>query len=95
MSLTPDEVRSIARLARIAISDRDIPRYAENLSRILDFVAQLDRADTVKVAPMAHPLDMNQRLREDAVTESNQRDLFQKNAPQIEAGLYLVPKVIE
>jgi aspartyl-tRNA(Asn)/glutamyl-tRNA(Gln) amidotransferase subunit C len=95
MSLTPDEVRSIARLARIAISDRDIPRYAENLSRILDFVAQLDRADTGKVAPMAHPLDMNQRLREDAVTESNQRDLFQKNAPQIEAGLYLVPKVIE
>mgnify|MGYP004704779145 FL=1 len=95
MSLTPDEVRSIARLARLAISDRDIPRYADNLSRILDFVAQLDKADTTSVAPMAHPLDMSQRLREDAVTESNQRELFQKNAPQVEAGLYLVPKVIE
>jgi len=95
MALTPDEVRSIARLARLAISDRDIPRYADNLSRILDFVAQLDKADTTSVAPMAHPLDMSQRLREDAVTESNQRELFQKNAPQVEAGLYLVPKVIE
>jgi len=95
MSLTPDEVRSIARLARLAISDQDIPRYADNLSRILDFVAQLDKADTTSVAPMAHPLDMDQRLRADAVTETNQRDLFQKNAPQVEAGLYLVPKVIE
>jgi len=95
MALTPDEVRSIARLARLAISDQDIPRYADNLSRILDFVAQLDKADTTSVAPMAHPLDMSQRLREDAVTESNQRELFQKNAPQVEAGLYLVPKVIE
>ena len=86
MSLTPDEVRSIARLARLAISDRDIPRYADNLSRILDFVAQLDKADTTSVAPMAHPLDMSQRLREDAVTESNQRELFQKNPPQVEIG---------
>lgn len=95
MSLTPDEVRSIARLARLAISDRDIPRYADNLSRILDFVAQLDKAETTSVAPMAHPLDMRQRLRADVVTETNQRELFQKNAPQVEAGLYLVPKVIE
>ncbi|MHB8405607.1 MAG: Asp-tRNA(Asn)/Glu-tRNA(Gln) amidotransferase subunit GatC [Gammaproteobacteria bacterium] len=95
MSLTPDDVRSIARLARLAISDQDIPRYADNLSRILDFVAQLDKAETTSVAPMAHPLDMSQRLRADAVTETNQRELFQKNAPQVEAGLYLVPKVIE
>ncbi len=95
MSLTPDDVRTIARLARLAVSEQDIPRYANNLSRILDFVAQLDKADTTSVAPMAHPLDMSQRLREDAVTESGQRELFQKNAPQVEAGLYLVPKVIE
>ncbi|MGH8377977.1 MAG: Asp-tRNA(Asn)/Glu-tRNA(Gln) amidotransferase subunit GatC [Gammaproteobacteria bacterium] len=95
MSLTPDEVRSIARLARLAISHEDISRYAGSLSRILDFVAQLDKAGTDNVAPMAHPLDMTQRLREDAVTETNQRDLFQENAPQVEAGLYLVPKVIE
>ncbi|MGB9429854.1 MAG: Asp-tRNA(Asn)/Glu-tRNA(Gln) amidotransferase subunit GatC [Gammaproteobacteria bacterium] len=95
MSLSPDQVRSIARLARLAISERDVPRYAETLSRILEFVAQLDRADTAGVVPMAHPLDMSQRLREDAVTEADQRELFQKNAPQVEAGLYLVPKVIE
>lgn len=95
MSLTRDEVRSIAHLARLAVSEPDIPRYADTLSRILDFVAQLDKADTTSVAPMAHPLDMSQRLREDRVTETNQRDLFQKNAPQVEAGLYLVPKVIE
>ncbi len=95
MSLTSDEVRSIARLARLAISDQDIPRYADNLSRILDFVAQLDKAETASVAPMAHPLDMSQQLRADVVTETNQRELFQKNAPQVEAGLYLVPKVIE
>jgi len=95
MTLTPDEVRSIARLARLAISDRDIPRYADNLSRILDFVAQLDKANTSQVTPMAHPLEMSQRLREDIVTEINQRGLFQKNAPQTETGLYIVPKVIE
>ncbi len=95
MSLTPDDVRTIARLARLAVSEQDIPRYADNLSRILDFVAQLDKADTTSVVPMAHPLDISQRLREDAVTESGQRELFQQNAPQVEAGLYLVPKVIE
>lgn len=95
MPLTPDEVRSIAHLARLAISERDIPRYADNLSRILDFVAQLDKADTSSVAPMAHPLEMSQRLRDDVVSETNQRDLYQENAPVAEAGLYLVPKVIE
>ncbi|MGH8398805.1 MAG: Asp-tRNA(Asn)/Glu-tRNA(Gln) amidotransferase subunit GatC [Gammaproteobacteria bacterium] len=95
MSLTPDEVRSIARLARLAISDEDISHYAGSLSRILDFVAQLDKAGTDDIVPMAHPFDMSQRLREDAVTETDQRDLFQQNAPQVEAGLYLVPKVIE
>jgi len=95
MALTPGEVQSIARLARLAISDRDIPRYVDNLSRILDFVTQLEKADTTRVAPMAHPLDMSQRLREDVVTETNQRELFQKNALLAEAGLYIVPKVIE
>jgi aspartyl-tRNA(Asn)/glutamyl-tRNA(Gln) amidotransferase subunit C len=95
MALTPDEVRSIAHLARLTISELDIPRYAENLSRILEFVTQLEKADTTRVAPMAHPLDMSQRLREDTVTEINQRNLFQKNAPRAEAGLYIVPKVIE
>ena len=95
MPLSPDEVRNIAHLARLDISEADIPRYADSLSRILDFVAQLDGADTGNVAPMAHPLDMSQRLREDLVSETGRRDLYQKNAPVAEAGLYLVPKVIE
>jgi len=95
MSLTPDDVKAIARLARLAISEQDIPLYARNLSNILDFVAQLDKADTTSVAPMAHPLEMAQRLRPDEVTEQVDRKLYQENAPQVEAGLYLVPKVIE
>ena len=95
MSLTPDDVKAIARLARLAIAEQDIPAYAKNLSSILDFVAQLDRADTSKVQPMAHPLEMTQRMREDAVTEKANREHYQENAPQVEAGLYLVPKVVE
>lgn len=95
MSLTPAEVKTIARLARLGISEQDIPQYAKNLGRILDFVAQLNKVDTARVTPMAHPLDMPQRLRADAVTEADQRALYQRNAPQVEAGLYIVPKVIE
>jgi aspartyl-tRNA(Asn)/glutamyl-tRNA(Gln) amidotransferase subunit C len=95
MSLTPDDVKAIARLARLAIAERDIPAYAKNLSSILEFVAQLDKADTASVQPMAHPLDMIQRLREDAVTEKVERERYQENAPQVEAGLYRVPKVVE
>lgn len=95
MALTPAEVRSIARLARLAVGEQDIAQYARNLSRILEFVAQLDKADTRDVTPMAHPLDMAQRLRDDIVTETDQRDVFQRNAPQVQAGLYIVPKIIE
>ena len=72
-----------------------MPGYVESLSRIIDFVAQLDDAETDKVEPMAHPLHMTQPLRVDAVTEENQRELFQTNASRTERGLYLVPKVIE
>ncbi|MGH8372826.1 MAG: Asp-tRNA(Asn)/Glu-tRNA(Gln) amidotransferase subunit GatC [Gammaproteobacteria bacterium] len=95
MSLSPDDVKSIARLARLSISDQDIPVYARTLSNILEFVAQLERAETGGVSPMAHPLEMSQRLRPDQVSETDQRELFQQNAPQVEAGLYLVPRVIE
>ncbi|MGH8399606.1 MAG: Asp-tRNA(Asn)/Glu-tRNA(Gln) amidotransferase subunit GatC, partial [Gammaproteobacteria bacterium] len=80
---------------RLSISDQDIPVYARTLSNILEFVAQLERAKTDGVAPMAHPLEMSQRLRPDQVSETDQRELYQQNAPQVEAGLYLVPKVIE
>ena len=95
MALKPEDVKSIAHLARLSIREEDIPNYADNLSRIFDFVNQLEAADTDTVEPMAHPLNMAQRLRADHVSESDQRELFQQNAPQVEAGLYLVPKVIE
>ncbi len=73
MSLGPAEVAKIAHLARLAIRDEDVPAYARNLSAILELVAQMNAADTAGVAPMAHPLDMTQRLRPDAVTEPDQR----------------------
>lgn len=95
MSLSPDEVRHIAHLARLRIEEDDIADYAGNLSRIVDFVDQLGQADTESVTPMAHPLEMAQRLRDDEVTESNHRDKYQENAPATEQGLYLVPRVIE
>lgn len=95
MSLGPSQVREIAHLARLAIDGNDIPAYAENLSRILDFVDQLGSVATEDTAPLAHPLEMPQRLRADAVEEEDQRELFQSIAPATQDGLYLVPKVIE
>jgi aspartyl-tRNA(Asn)/glutamyl-tRNA(Gln) amidotransferase subunit C len=96
MNLTRKDVENIAHLARLAISEQELETYVTNLSKIVTFVAQLNAADTSKVEPMAHPLSgQTQRLRPDVVTERDQRERFQKNAPQVEAGLYLVPKVIE
>jgi len=95
MSLTPDQVAAIAHLARLRVDERDIEALAGSLSGILDFVAHLEAADTADVAPMAHPLDMAQRLRADEVSETVDRDRYQQNAVATEAGLYLVPKVIE
>lgn len=95
MSLSQPEVEKIAHLARIAIQPQDVPDYAENLSRILDLVAQMNAVDTTGVEPMAHPMDVAARLRVDEISETDQRDAFQARAPQVEAGLYLVPKVIE
>ncbi len=95
MSLDTDDVIAIARLARLKIDDADVPRYAANLSSILDLVEQMNSVNTEGVVPMSHPLDVVQRLRDDAVTEGDQRDEFQAVAPATEDGLYLVPKVIE
>lgn len=95
MSLTASDVKKIAHLARLGIDEQQIDSYANDLSSILDLMTQMGQADTAGVAPMAHPLDQTQRLREDRVTETNQREHFQAIAPQTEAGLYLVPKVIE
>ena len=93
MSL-PD-VEKIAHLARISLSEQDIPLYTHNLSDILTLVEQMNSVNTKGITPMAHPLDATARLRPDLVSENNQRELFQSIAPQTEAGLYLVPKVIE
>ena len=95
MSLDADQVRKIAHLARLAIREEDIPEYARNLSNILDLVEQMNQVNTTGVEPMAHPQDAVQRLREDKVAETDQRDHFQANAPQAEEGLFLVPQVIE
>jgi aspartyl-tRNA(Asn)/glutamyl-tRNA(Gln) amidotransferase subunit C len=95
MSLDKTDVEKIAHLARLAIAEEDIPGYAQNLSNILDLVEQMNAVNTDDVTPMAHPLDAHQRLREDKVTETNQREHFQQVASAVENGLYLVPKVIE
>jgi len=95
MSLTQDDVKKIAHLARLSISDADIPSYEKELSNILGLVEQMSAVDTSDVAPMAHPLDMAQRLREDKVTEENHREDYQAVAPSVEKGLFLVPQVIE
>lgn len=95
MSLSPEQVTRIAHLARLELAPEDAAPVAADLSRIIDFVAQLGAAATEEVEPMAHPLNMQQRLRPDVVTEANQRECFQQNALTVEAGLYLVPRVIE
>lgn len=95
MSLNKSDVEKIAQLARLQIAEADIPHYATSLSNILHLVEQMGAVDTTGVEIMAHPLDARQRLRPDEVTETDQRTLFQSIAPQVEAGLYLVPKVIE
>ncbi|MEM1173323.1 MAG: Asp-tRNA(Asn)/Glu-tRNA(Gln) amidotransferase subunit GatC [Pseudomonadota bacterium] len=95
MSLEKDQVQHIAMLARLKVADDDLAETVEKLSKIVDFVDQLSQADTRDVVPMAHPLNQAQRLRADAVTETNERDRFQANAADVQDGLYLVPKVIE
>lgn len=95
MSLGPDEVKAIAHLARVNINDADAEKTATSLNTILELVAQMNDVNTDNVKPMAHPMDVSQRLRADEVLEENQRERFQSIAPQIEDGLYLVPKVIE
>lgn len=95
MSLERADVEKIAHLARLQINEQDVPEYARNLSSILALVEQMSAVDTNGITPMAHPLDIAQRLRADEVTEENQREKFQKIAPATESGLFLVPRVIE
>jgi len=96
MSLTRQDVEKIARLARLSITEEELPVYVTSLSNILNFVDELSRADTADVEPMAHPLGgQNQRLRADVVSEADHHEKFQRNAPSVQSGLYLVPRVIE
>jgi aspartyl-tRNA(Asn)/glutamyl-tRNA(Gln) amidotransferase subunit C len=95
MSLSSSDVKRIAHLARIEVSDVDVEASLQKLSGILGLIEQMQAVDTTGITPMSHSQDVTQRLREDVVTETNQRELFQSVAPAVEHGLYLVPKVIE
>ncbi len=95
MSLSTDDVCRIAHLARIALTAEEIAHTRDQLNGILAFVDQLQAVDTRGIVPMAHAVDVVQRLRQDQVTETDRRDDFLAIAPESEAGLYLVPKVIE
>ncbi len=96
MSRNLADIENIARLARLELTEAEIPVYVDSLSRIFAFAGELDRAPTAGIAPMAHPLPgLAQRLRPDEVAETDHRELYQRNAPRVEAGLYAVPKVIE
>jgi aspartyl-tRNA(Asn)/glutamyl-tRNA(Gln) amidotransferase subunit C len=95
MSLSRTDVEKIAHLARLEINEQEAQTFADSLSQILSLIEQMNAVDTTGVTPMAHPREAALRLREDKVTEGDERSKFQQIAPAAEAGLYLVPKVIE
>jgi len=95
MSLTTEQVKRIAHLARIEISDSEALTTQGHLNGIFELIEQMQAVDTTGVEPMAHAQDVSQRLRADAVSETDRRAAYQAVAPEAEAGLYLVPKVIE
>lgn len=95
MALSDDQVRRISRLARIAIRAEDSAAVVERLNRVLGLIDQMRAVDTSGIEPMAHALDVVQRLRPDEVAEKDQRERYQAVAPAVQDGLYLVPKVLE
>lgn len=95
MSLSDDQIRRLARLARIALQPGETAEVGSRLNRILELVGQIQAVDTTGIEPMSHALDVVQRLRPDEAREPDRRDAYQSVAPAVEAGLYLVPKVIE
>ena len=95
VSLTPEDVQKLCALARLQIGPDEIGDLSAKLSDIMRLVGELQAQSTEGAVPMAHPLERPQRLRPDAVTEADARDVYQANAPLTEQGLYLVPKVIE
>jgi aspartyl-tRNA(Asn)/glutamyl-tRNA(Gln) amidotransferase subunit C len=95
MSVSTEQVRHIARLARIAMSDEEIERLAPELNNILGWVEQLAEVKTEGVEPLTAVIDQKLRLRDDVVTEGNIRDEILANAPEAQHGFFAVPKVIE
>lgn len=95
MSLNQDDVKRIARLARIDVSDAEADVTQTRLNAIFELIATMQAVDTTGIAPMAHAQDVSQRLRDDVVTETDRHVAFQAIAPAVENALYLVPKVIE
>lgn len=95
MSLSTSDVEKVARLARLAMTPTEIETARSQLSGIFGLIEEMQAVDTKGIEPMSHAQDLAQRLREDKVTETNQREAFQAIAPQVEGGLYLVPQVIE
>jgi aspartyl-tRNA(Asn)/glutamyl-tRNA(Gln) amidotransferase subunit C len=95
MSLSPDQIERLARLARIALEPAEEAAVVGQLNRVFGLIDQMRAVDTAGIEPMSHPLDVAQRQRPDVVAESDQRELFQSIAPGVEGGLYLVPKVLE
>jgi aspartyl-tRNA(Asn)/glutamyl-tRNA(Gln) amidotransferase subunit C len=95
MALTIPDIKRIAHLARIEVNDIEAEKALNKLSGILTLIEEMQAVDTTGITPMSHSQDVVQRLREDVVTATDQRELFQANAPVVDNGLYLVPKVIE
>lgn len=95
MPLQAEAIEKLCELARLEVTDAEMADFTSKMSRILELVDQLQAVDTAQTEPLAHPLAMTQRLRPDTVTESDAHERFQRNAAEVEAGLYLVPKVIE
>jgi aspartyl-tRNA(Asn)/glutamyl-tRNA(Gln) amidotransferase subunit C len=95
VSLIREDIEKLCLLARLEITSSEILDVEEKLTDIVALVGELQAVDTDGVTPMAHPLDRSQRLRQDEVTETNDRERIQDGAPAVEQGLYLVPKVIE
>ena len=95
MSIKKSEIAYISSLSKLKMEDVEMDNYTRQISDILKMIQQLEKVDTDDIEPMAHPLNMSQRLRMDLVTEENQRDLYQENAVEFEQGFYKVPKVID
>ena len=95
MKITDTVIKNIADLTQLTFDKRELASFSTSMSEILELVEQMQQVDTTGVEPMSNPLDATQRLREDVVTEENQRETYQGIAPETEDGIYLVPKVIE